>query len=210
MNKRAKLVRKYLNEYFPAPPISLDHHDPFTLLVAVILSAHGTDAMVNRVTPKLFAIASTPEKMSQLSIEEITAIIKPCGLYTRKAPALQKLSKILVEKYGGKVPKTFEELEELPGVGHKTAGVVLSQAFHIPAFPVDTHIFRCARRWGLSKGKNVVAVEKDLKKLFKKEEWIRLHLQIVYYARKFCPARGHILEQCPICLALSTDYTENS
>lgn len=202
--KKIDIVRKYLNEYFPSPPISLVHTDPYTLLVAVVLSAHSSDARVNRITPELFLQAGTPLEMSQLSLEKITELIKPCGLYTRKAKALKLLSQILVETYGGEVPRTFEELEALPGVGHKTAGVVMAQAFHIPAFPVDTHIFRCARRWGLSSGKNVVQVEKDLKNLFDEKEWIKAHLQIIHYARKFCQAKGHKIELCPICHDLSS------
>lgn len=205
MNKevRATLVRKYLNHYFPEPVIPLKHHSPYTLLVAVVLSARSTDAMVNRVTPSLFELASTPEKMIQLKEEDIRAIIKPCGLSPQKAKAIKELSRQLIEKHDGKVPKTFEELEALPGVGHKTASVVMAQAFRIPAFPVDTHIFRCARRWQLSIGTTVVAVEKDLKKLFDETDWIRLHLQIIYYARTYCPARGHLLSACPICTALT-------
>ncbi|MCH9626299.1 MAG: Endonuclease III [Chlamydiales bacterium] len=198
-SERATIVKQILDEYFPNPPISLEHKDPYTLLIAVVLSAQSTDAGVNKVTPILFAQASTPAEMARLDVETIREIIKPCGLSPKKSKAIKTLSQILLEKHGGQVPQTFEELEALPGVGHKTASVVLSQAFQIPAFPVDTHIFRTARRWGLSTGKSVEAVEKDLKKLFKKEDWINLHLQMIYYARQFCPAKGHVVGECPIC-----------
>lgn len=201
-DKKIAIIQKLLNDYFPDPMIPLQHQDPYTLLIAVVLSARSTDAMVNRVTPTLFAKASTAEEMAKLSEEEIRSIVKPCGLSPQKARAIRELSKILVEKYEGHVPSSFEALEELPGVGHKTASVVMAQAFHIPAFPVDTHIFRLARRWGLSQGKSVQKVEEDLKKCFPKKDWIRVHLQIIYYARRFCPARGHIVEQCPICSVL--------
>ena len=203
MLKRARVVKEILDAYFPEPSIPLQHSDPYTLLIAVVLSARSTDAMVNRVTPKLFAKASTPEQMASLSVEQIRAIIKPCGLSPQKAKALQMLSYLLIEHHGGKVPQTFEELEALPGVGHKTASVVMAQAFDIPAFPVDTHIFRCARRWGLSKGTTVQAVEKDLKKIFLKKDWIRLHLQIIYFARAYCPSLRHKPTTCPICSVLS-------
>lgn len=206
--ERIKIIQKHLNAYFPDPPIPLSHADPYTLLVAVVLSARSTDAMVNRITPALFAKASTPEAMVKLSVEEIRALIKPCGLSPQKARAIKALSEILLEKHGGCVPPSFDDLEELPGVGHKTASVVMAQAFHIPAFPVDTHIFRLARRWGLSQGKTVEKVEADLKKCFQKREWIRAHLQIIYYARRFCPARGHVVERCPICSELSK-YGDN-
>ena len=200
--EKANLIKKILNHYFPQPHIPLQHKDSFTLLIAVVLSARSTDAMVNRVTPALFAQASTPEQMARLDLEKLRMLIKPCGLSPQKAKAIKELSRQLVEKYNGLVPQTFEELEELPGVGHKTASVVMAQAFHKPAFPVDTHIFRCARRWGLSKGKTVVAVEKDLKKLFDESDWIVLHLQIIYFARTFCPSRGHNPKLCPICSVL--------
>lgn len=202
--ERALLVKKILDGCFPQPKIPLTHKDAYTLLIAVVLSARSTDAMVNRVTPALFALASTPHSMIKLTPEQIRAIIRPCGLSPQKSKALWELSKQLIEKHQGGVPSTFPELEALPGVGHKTASVVMAQAFHIPAFPVDTHIFRCARRWGLSTGKTVVAVEEDLKKLFPKEEWINLHLQIIYYARAYCPSRGHVLSNCPICQALNS------
>ncbi|NGX61897.1 MAG: Endonuclease III [Chlamydiae bacterium] len=201
MNKiqRVAFIRKTLSDYYPNPPIPLKHHDPYTLLIAVVLSARSTDNMVNRVTPHLFARAKTPEQMVELSVEEIRQIIKPCGLSPQKSQAIHTLSHILLDEHEAQVPRTFEELEALPGVGHKTASVVLSQAYGIPAFPVDTHIFRSARRWGLSQGKTIAQVEKDLKKCFRKDEWIPLHLQIIYFAREFCPSRGHNPENCPIC-----------
>ncbi len=195
----AQHIQKILEEHFPHPSIPLSHRDPYTLLIAVLLSAQSTDVRVNQITPHLFAKASTPQEMIKLSIPEIAALIKPCGLSNTKAKAIWHLSKLLLEKHQGKVPASFAELEELPGVGHKTASVVMAQAFHKPAFPVDTHIYRCAKRWGLSSGKNVVQTEKDLKALFPEKSWIKLHLQIIYFARKYCPARGHKKEQCPIC-----------
>lgn len=201
--KRAKIIQEILNEYFPEPAIPLKHKDPYTLLIAVLLSAQCTDARVNTITPKLFALADTPEKMSELPYEQIQEIIRPCGLSERKSKAIKGLSKMLVERYEGNVPKTIEELEELPGVGHKTASVVVAQSFGIDAFPVDTHIHRLAKRWGLSKAKNVVMTENDLKHIFPKKAWIRLHLQMIYYARAFCPALGHHVADCPICTALS-------
>jgi len=197
--ERAKKIAHILNELFPNPSIPLKHKDPYTLLIAVLLSAQCTDARVNTVTPKLFALADTPKKMIQLTPKEIEEIIRPCGLFTTKARAIWKLSQMLIELHGGKVPQTFEELEALPGVGHKTASVVMIQAFNKPAFPVDTHIHRCANRWGLSKAKTVEGTEKDLKKLFPKQSWNKLHLQIIYFARSYCPARGHREERCPIC-----------
>jgi endonuclease-3 len=201
MNKKnvAKKISNILEGLYPDPPIPLNHKDHYTLLISVILSARCTDARVNLITPHLFARASSPEEMVKLTVEEIQAIIRPCGLSPSKASAIWNLSKELIEKYGGKVPDTFERLEAFPGVGHKTASVVMAQAFHHPAFPVDTHIFRCARRWGLSKGKTVERVEKDLKELFPKKLWIKLHLQIIYFAREYCPARNHETETCPIC-----------
>lgn len=182
----------------------LYHSNSYTLLIAVLLSARCTDAMVNRVTPALFAKAKTPKRMLSLSIEEIQKIIKPCGLSPQKAAHIYALSKMLVELHGGQVPHTFEELEALPGVGHKTASVVMAQAFAVPAFPVDTHIFRLSHRWNLSSGKTVVAVEKDLKKIFPSHHWIKLHLQIIYFGRKFCPAKGHKKNNCPICSFLKS------
>lgn len=199
MNKKERFILEKLQALFPSPDIPLLHKDPYTLLIAVLLSAQCTDARVNLVTPELFALADTPEKMAGLDVARIEKVIKTCGLYKQKASAIHRLSAILVKKYGGKVPKTFEELESLPGVGHKTASVVMVQAFHQPAFPVDTHIHRLAKRWGLSEGKNVAQVERDLKKIYPKKYWSILHLQIIYYARKYCPAKGHSLEKCPIC-----------
>jgi endonuclease III len=206
MNKKekAKQIQHVLENLFPNPAIPLSHKDPYTLLIAVLLSAQSTDARVNQVTPHLFARASTPEEMLSLSVAEIAAIIKPCGLSNTKAKAIWNLSKILLEKHHGKVPVSFLELEALPGVGHKTASVVMIQAFHKPAFPVDTHIHRLAKRWGLSAGKNVKQTEKDLKALFPKKTWNKLHLQMIYFARKYCPARGHKKETCPICSMINT------
>ena len=201
LKEKVIIVQKILEEYFPHPLIPLQHKDPYTLLIAVLLSARATDAKVNQITPFLFKKADTPKKMIALTVEEIQKIIQPIGLSPTKAKAIYALSKILLEKYQGKVPKSFEELEDLPGVGHKTASVVMAQAFQIPAFPVDTHIYRCARKWGLSKGKNVKKVEEDLKKLFPKKSWIKLHLQIILFARKYCPARSH--KHCPMCDALA-------
>lgn len=183
----------------PHPRIPLKHTSCYTLLIAVLLSAQSTDAKVNEVTPLLFAKANTAKKMMELSVEEIQKIIKPIGLSPTKARAIWRLSKILVEEYGGRVPHTFKDLERLPGVGHKTASVVMAHAFHKPAFPVDTHIFRSAHRWGLSKGKTVKKVEEDLKELFPKKSWNTLHLQIIHFARQYCPARGHKKEMCPMC-----------
>jgi len=199
MKKRTKEIQEILDKLFPNPSIPLKHKDPYTLLIAVLLSAQCTDVRVNQVSPELFAKASTPKEMIHLTIAEITQIIRPCGLGNTKAKAIWNLSKILLEKHKGKVPSSFASLEKLPGVGHKTASVVMSQAFHKPAFPVDTHIHRCAKRWGLSLGKNVEQTEKDLKSLFPKKSWNKIHLQIIYYARKHCPARGHDLKKCPIC-----------
>jgi endonuclease III len=193
-----KQIQKILDKYFPDPKPPLNHFDPYTLLIAVVLSARNTDAKVNQITPLLFKQAKTPEEMIQLTVEEIRNIIKPCGLSPTKAKNIWKLSEILVKKYKSKVPKSFEALESLPGVGHKTASVVMAQAFDVPAFPIDTHIFRCAHRWGLSKGKTAEKVEEDLKKIFPRKDWIKVHLQIIYFARKFCPARGKH-HACPIC-----------
>jgi endonuclease-3 len=197
--QKANAILDILEELYPETPIPLEHQDPYTLLVAVVLSAQCTDVRVNQVTPFLFAEASNPRDMAEKDAKDIEAIIRPCGLAPRKAQAIRQLSEILVERYGGKVPQSFEELEELPGVGHKTASVVMSQAFGVPAFPVDTHIHRLAWRWGLSSGKNVEQTEKDLKALFPKEKWNSLHLQIIYFGREHCPARGHKPESCPIC-----------
>lgn len=205
MNKKEKAekIHKILDKLYPEPAIPLKHHDSYTLLIAVLLSAQCTDARVNLITPLLFQKADTPEKMILLSPKEIENIIRPCGLAPKKSKAIFQLSKDILEKHKGKVPHSFEELEALPGVGHKTASVVMSQAFKQPAFPVDTHIHRCAKRWGLSSGKSVKQTEEDLKKLFPKKYWNRLHLQIIYFAREFCPARKHDLDSCPICSQLN-------
>ena len=198
-SERSEKISEILDEYFPSPDVPLKHSDPFTLLVAVLLSAQCTDERVNSITPKLFKKAKTPEKMALLKEREIYKIIKPCGLGPKKSKAIRELSRILVKEYNSKVPKNLEKLEKLPGVGHKTASVVMSQAFNIPAFPVDTHIHRCAQRWGLSSGKNVKTTENDLKKLFPEKEWNKLHIQIIMYARKYCPARGCFGLECSIC-----------
>ncbi len=192
MNKKNKVkyLIKELDNLFPEVPVPLDHKDPYTLLIAVLLSAQCTDERVNQITPKLFKRADNPFDMINLSVEEIKEIIRPCGLSPMKSKGIYGLSKIIIEKHNGLVPKTFEFLEELPGVGHKTASVVMSQAFGFPAFPVDTHIHRLMYRWGLSNGKNVKQTEKDAKRLFPTENWNKLHLQIIYYARKYSPARG--------------------
>lgn len=192
-------ILSLLDHHFSKPEIPLQHTSSYTLLIAVLLSAQCTDERVNRVTPLLFALASTPEEMAQLSIETIRKAILPCGLSQRKAAAIHALSVILVERYGGRVPSSFEELEALPGVGHKTASVVRVQAFGLPAFPVDTHIFRCARRWGLSQGKTVAAVEADLKRLIPEPLWGKVHLQMILFARRYCPALRHDATSCPIC-----------
>lgn len=197
--EKAVKIGAILDELYPKPPIPLEHHDPFTLLVAVLLSAQTTDAQVNKVTPRLFAKASTPQQMARLSEAEILDAIRACGLAPTKAKNIRKLAQTLVDEYGGEVPRDIEELEKLPGVGHKTASVVMSQAFDEPAFPVDTHIHRLASRWGLSRGKNVEQTEKDLKKVFPRDEWSRRHLQIIYFGREHCPARGHDPAICPIC-----------
>ncbi len=197
--ERVEYIMQKLEELYPETPIPLDHSDPYTLLIAVLLSAQCTDERVNKITPNLFEKANNPMDMIGLSIEEIREIIKPCGLSPFKSKAIWNLSKILVEQYNGNVPQTFEQLEVLPGVGHKTASVVMSQAYGVPAFPIDTHIHRLAKRWKLSNGKNVEQTEKDLKRLFPEVIWNKLHLQIIFYGRQFCPARGHNLENCIIC-----------
>lgn len=197
--EKAKRIGEILDELYPEPPIPLEHRDPFTLLVAVLLSAQTTDAQVNRVTPALFKLASTPEKMAKLSVEQILAAIRACGLAPTKAKNVKKLAETLVSEHGGQVPRDMEALEKLPGVGHKTASVVMSQAFGEPAFAVDTHIHRLAARWRLSNGTNVEQTERDLKKVFPREEWSRRHLQIIYFGREYCPARGHDMTECPIC-----------
>jgi endonuclease-3 len=192
-------ILKTLDHYFPKPDVPLHHKDAYTLLISVLLSAQCTDERVNKTTPALFARADNPHDMAKLSVEEIREIIKPCGLSPMKAKGIYGLSKILIEKYEGKVPNSFEELEALPGVGHKTASVVMTQWFGVPAFPVDTHIHRLAYRWGLSSGKSVEQTERDLKRLIPVEKWNTAHLQIIYYGRGYCPARGHVWRECPIC-----------
>lgn len=201
MNKKEKVnfVIQTLEKLYPEVPVPLDHHNNFTLLIAVLLSAQSTDKGVNKATPALFSVADTAYKMAQLSIAEIKEYIKTIGLSNSKAKNIHKLSHILLEKHQGEVPNTFEALEALPGVGHKTASVVMAQAFGIPAFPVDTHIHRLMYRWTLSTGKNVEQTEKDAKRLFPKELWNKLHLQIIFFGREYCPARGHQANQCPIC-----------
>ena len=197
--EKARHIQTILDELYPTVPIPLDHSDPYTLLVAVLLSAQCTDVRVNQVTPHLFDLADNPYDMAQQPVEDIKQIIRPCGLSPRKSKAISELSQILIDKHGGAVPQSFAELEALPGVGHKTASVVMSQAFGIPAFPVDTHIHRLAHRWMLSKAKNVEQTERDLKKIFPREDWNKLHLQIIFFGREYCPARGHRPEECPIC-----------
>jgi len=201
--ERARHIQRRLDELFPDPPIPLRHRDPFTLLVAVVLSAQCTDERVNRVTPALFELADTPEAMARLDVEQVDAIVRPCGLAPRKAQYLVGLSKLLVERHRGQVPADFEALEALPGVGHKTASVVMSQAFGQSAFPVDTHIHRLARRWKLSDGRNVRQTEADLKRLFPRETWNRVHLQMIYYGRRHCTARGCDGTICPLCRELT-------
>ena len=193
--EKAAFVVEKLEEIYPEIPIPLDHKDPYTLLIAVLLSAQSTDVRVNQTTPELFARADNPEAMTRLSVEEIRDIIRPVGLSPTKAKAIHKLSHILLDEHSGEVPQNLEDLERLPGVGHKTASVVISQAFGIPAFPVDTHIHRLMYRWGLSTGKNVVKTEADAKRLFPRDLWNKLHLQIIWYGREYCPARGWDLER---------------
>lgn len=197
--EKATRIAAILEELYPSAPVPLLHRDPYTLLVAVLLSAQCTDARVNQVTPVLFARAGNARDMARLDVREIRRIIRPCGLSPAKSKAIRELSKILVERHGGQVPKTFEELEALPGVGHKTASVVMAQAFGVPAFPVDTHIHRLAARWGLSDGSSVARTERDLKAVFPQHRWNSLHLQIIYFGREHCPARRHDLASCPIC-----------
>ncbi len=201
MTKAEKVadIISILEHYFPNPAIPLDHKDPYTLLIAVLLSAQCTDERVNKTTPTLFKRADNPYDMIKMSADEIREIIKPCGLSPMKSKGIYGLSKILIEKYDGKVPDTFEALEALPAVGHKTASVVMTQCFGHPAFPVDTHIHRLAYRWGLSSGKTVEQTERDLKRLIPESKWDKAHLQIIYFGRKFCPARGHLWSECPIC-----------
>jgi len=197
--EKAQFVVDTLEELYPVLPIPLDHKDPYTLLIAVLLSAQCTDVRVNKITPLLFAKADNPTDMVQMTVEEIKTIIKPCGLSPMKSKGIHGLSQILLDKHNGEVPKSFEALEALPAVGHKTASVVMSQAFGVPAFPVDTHIHRLAYRWKLSTGKSVTKTEADLKRTFNKELWNKLHLQIIYYGREYCPARGHNPHECKIC-----------
>ena len=197
--ERVDYILKTLQKLYPNPPIPLDHHDEYTLLIAVLLSAQCTDARVNTITPKLWDLADNPHDMAKQSEEEIREIIRPCGLSPQKSKAIKKLSQILVSEYNGQVPTEIEKLEALPGVGHKTASVVMSQAFGVPSFPVDTHIHRLAQRWGLTSGKSVGQTEKDLKRLFPIKSWNDLHLQIIYYGREFCSARGCDGTKCNIC-----------
>ena len=200
-SEKASLISEILDQHYPRTPIPLDHTDHFTLLVAVLLSAQCTDERVNTVTPVLFKKAKNPKEMSKLSEQQIYKIIKPCGLGPKKSKAIKNLSKILVEEYDSKIPCDIDKLEKLPGVGHKTASVVISQGFGIPAFPVDTHIHRLAQRWGLTSGKNVVITERDLKKIFPEENWNKLHLQIIFWGREFCTARSCFALECEICKA---------
>jgi endonuclease-3 len=198
-SEKARRILDTLERFYPVVEIPLDHGDPFTLLVAVVLSAQTTDKLVNQETPALFARARTPAQMAALPVEEIQHLIRRIGLTASKARNLKALSQLLVERHGGQVPRTFAELEALPGVGHKTASVVLNQAFGIPTFPVDTHIHRLAARWGLSSGRNVEKTEHDLKRVFPRESWGKVHLQIIYFGREYCPALYHDLDACPIC-----------
>lgn len=197
--ERAAKILDILEREFPVVPVPLDHKDPYTLLIAVLLSAQCTDERVNKITPLLFAKADNPYDMVKMSVEEIKEIIRPCGLSPMKSKGIYGLSQMIIEKHGGEVPQSFEDLEAMPAVGHKTASVVMSQAFGVPAFPVDTHIHRLAYRWKLSTGKNVDKTEKDLKAAFPKETWNKVHLQIIFFGRKYCPARGHDPLACPIC-----------
>ncbi len=197
--ERVDFIHRRLHELYPEPPVPLDHRDPYTLLVAVLLSAQCTDERVNQVTPTLFDRADDPGAMTELTVEEIRSIIRPCGLSPQKSKAIATLSRMLIDEHGGEVPADMEALERLPGVGHKTAGVVMAQAFGVPAFPVDTHIHRLSQRWGLTSGRSVARTERDLKRLFPRESWNRLHLQIIFYGREFCTARGCDGRVCEIC-----------
>ena len=197
--EKAERIQAMLEELYPETPVPLDHETPFQHLIAVLLSAQTTDLKANQVTPELFKHGPTPQKMARLEVSQIQSMIREVGLAPTKAKNIRRLSELLLERHQGEIPNTFEELEALPGVGHKTAGVVLAQAFGIPAFPVDTHIHRLAARWGLSNGKNVDQTEKDLKAVFPKNAWNALHLQIIFFGREYCPARYHDLSQCPIC-----------
>ncbi len=197
--ERADYILQRLQALYPQPPVPLNHNDPFTLLIAVLLSAQCTDERVNKVTPALFALADNPADMAALEVDQIRRIIKPCGLSPQKSKAIKRLSEILLEEHSGAVPADMAALERLPGVGHKTASVVMSQAFGVPAFPVDTHIHRLAQRWGLTSGRNVVQTERDLKRLFPEKYWNRLHLQMIFYGREHCSARGCDGRVCEIC-----------
>ncbi|MDH4089149.1 MAG: endonuclease III [Cyclobacteriaceae bacterium] len=197
--EKVKDILSILDKLYPDPKVPLMHKDAYTLLISVLLSAQCTDERVNKTTPFLFKRADNPYDMVKLSVGEIREIIKPCGLSPMKSKGIHGLSKILIEKYNGKVPNTFESLEELPSIGHKTASVVMTQWFGLPAFPVDTHIHRLAYRWGLTNGKSVAQTERDLKRLIPEEKWNKVHLQIIYFGREYCPARGHVWKACPIC-----------
>ncbi len=197
--EKAEKILEMLEEFYPVTPIPLDHSSPYQLLVAVLMSAQTTDKKVNEVTPELFRVGPDAERMSKIPVEQIQNLIREIGLAPTKAKNIRRLSEMLIESHGGEVPQTFEELEELPGVGHKTASVVMAQSFGVPAFPVDTHIHRLAARWGLSNGTNVTKTEKDLKAVFPRESWNKLHLQIIFFGREYCPARNHDLKNCPIC-----------
>ncbi|MGZ0653982.1 endonuclease III [Coraliomargarita sp. W4R53] len=203
--ERAAYIQNRLQELYPDPPVPLDHKDPYTLLIAVLLSAQCTDVRVNKITPLLFARADTPQAMVKISEEEIRAIIRPCGLSPMKAKGIAGLSRILLDQHGGEVPADMAALEALPAVGHKTASVVMAQAFNVPAFPVDTHIHRLAQRWGLTSGKNVVQTERDLKRLFPESSWNDLHLQIIFYGRDYCTARACDGTVCEICRTVYPD-----
>jgi endonuclease-3 len=203
--EKADYIAQRLGELYPNPPIPLDHKDPYTLLIAVLLSAQCTDVRVNQITPKLFKAADNPKEMAKLDVKVIEDIIRPCGLAPRKAAAIKELSRMIMDEHGGEVPANFEDLENLPGVGHKTASVVMAQSFNVPAFPVDTHIHRLAQRWGLTSGKNVDQTEKDLKSVFPERIWNKLHLQIIFYGREFCTARGCDGTICEICTAVNFD-----
>lgn len=202
--EKAQRIHRLLDRLYPEVPVPLDHRDAYTLLIAVLLSAQCTDKKVNEITPALFARGPDPAAMVKLTPEEIRAIIRPCGLSPQKSKAIHRLSEMLLEDHAGEVPRSFEELERLPGVGHKTASVVMAQAFGVPAFPVDTHIHRLAARWGLSRGTTVQQTEKDLKAIFPREAWNRLHLQIIFFGREHCPALRHDLTGCPICSFAAT------
>jgi endonuclease-3 len=211
MNKsqRVDFILNTLENHYPETPIPLNHTDAYTLLVSVLLSAQCTDERVNQITPHLFAKANNPADMLKLSVEEIQEIIRPCGLSPMKSKGIYGLSKIIMEQHGGEVPVSFEALEAMPAVGHKTASVVMSQAFGVPAFPVDTHIHRLAYRWRLSAARNVEETERDLKRLIPKEKWNKAHLQIIFMGREYCPARGHVIENCPVCSVIGCREKRN-